>query len=224
MIIGSDFIILIGTSVCQIFLRIYFWEKKLETVDKGIISMVKCKLYNLWLLLYNIIDSSMMGGCAMFNIGDKVVYPMHGAGVIEGIEEKEILGEKRKYYVMKMPIGDMKVMIPVDNVEEIGIREIIDNEDMEKVLDILKGDQTKMPQNWNRRYRLNMEKIKSGDIFEIAAVVRNLMIRDAEKGLSTGERKMLNSAKQMLISEIVLASDYDPEETERLIDDAVNFV
>ncbi len=89
---------------------------------------------------------------------------------------------------MKMPIGDMKVMIPVDNVEEIGIREIIDNEDMEKVLDILKGDQTKMPQNWNRRYRLNMEKIKSGDIFEIAAVVRNLMIRDAEKGLSTGGR------------------------------------
>ena len=159
----------------------------------------------------------------MFNIGDKVVYPMHGAGVIEGIEEKEILGEKRKYYVMKMPIGEMKVMIPVDNVEEIGIRDIIDDSDMEKVLTILKGDKTKMPQNWNRRYRINMEKIKSGDIFEIASVVRNLMIRDAEKGLSTGERKMLNSAKQMLISEIVLASDYGQEETERLIDEAVNF-
>ncbi|MCF6461424.1 CarD family transcriptional regulator [Clostridium sp. Cult3] len=159
----------------------------------------------------------------MFNIGDKVVYPMHGAGVIEGIEEKEILGEKRKYYVMKMPIGEMKVMIPVDNVEEIGIREIIDDSDMERVLTILKGDKTKMPQNWNRRYRINMEKIKSGDIFEIASVVRNLMLRDAEKGLSTGERKMLNSAKQMLISEIVLASDYDQEETERLIDEAVNF-
>lgn len=165
----------------------------------------------------------MMGGCTMFNIGDKVVYPMHGAGVIEGIEEKEILGEKRKYYVMKMPIGEMKVMIPVDNVEEIGIREIIDDSDMERVLTILKGDKTKMPQNWNRRYRINMEKIKSGDIFEIASVVRNLMLRDAEKGLSTGERKMLNSAKQMLISEIVLASDYDQEETERLIDEAVNF-
>jgi CarD family transcriptional regulator len=165
----------------------------------------------------------MIGGCTMFNIGDKVVYPMHGAGVIEGIEEKEILGEKRKYYVMKMPIGEMKVMIPVDNVEEIGIRDIIDDSDMEKVLTILKGDKTKMPQNWNRRYRINMEKIKSGDIFEIASVVRNLMIRDAEKGLSTGERKMLNSAKQMLISEIVLASDYDQEETERLIDEAVNF-
>lgn len=158
----------------------------------------------------------------MFNIGDKVVYPMHGAGIIEGIEEKEILGEKRKYYIMRMPIGDMKVMIPVDNVDEIGIREIISNDDLEKVLNILKGDRTKMPQNWNRRYRINMEKIKSGDIFEIASVVRNLMLRDAEKSLSTGERKMLNSAKQMLISEIVLVVDYDQEETERLIDEAVN--
>ena len=160
----------------------------------------------------------------MFKIGDRIVYPMHGAGVIEQIEEKEILGEKRKYYVMKMPIGDMKVMIPVDNIEEIGIREIIDDDDMEKVVKILKGDQTKMPQNWNRRYRMNMEKIKSGDIFEIASVVRNLMIRDAQKGLSTGERKMLNSAKQMLISEIVLVSDIDQEETEKFIDEAVNFM
>ncbi|CCQ94262.1 conserved hypothetical protein [[Clostridium] ultunense Esp] len=158
----------------------------------------------------------------MFNIGDKVVYPMHGAGIIEGIEEKEILGEKRKYYIMRMPIGDMKVMIPVDNVDEIGIREIINNDDLEKVLNILRGDRTKMPQNWNRRYRINMEKIKSGDIFEIASVVRNLMLRDAEKSLSTGERKMLNSAKQMLISEIVLVVNYDQEETERLIDEAVN--
>ncbi|HSH36490.1 CarD family transcriptional regulator [Schnuerera sp.] len=158
----------------------------------------------------------------MYNIGDKVVYPMHGAGIIEGIEEKEILGEKRKYYIMRMPIGEMNVMIPVDNIEEIGIREIITNDDLEKVLDVLKGDKTKMPQNWNRRYRLNMEKIKSGDIFEIAAVVRNLMLRDAEKALSTGERKMLNSAKQMLISEIVLVVDSNQEETEKLINDAIN--
>lgn len=159
----------------------------------------------------------------MYKIGDKVVYPMHGAGIIEKIEEKEILGEKSKYYVMKMPIGEMKVMIPVANIEEIGIRQIIEDEEMEKVLTILKGDSTKMPQNWNRRYRMNMEKIKSGDIFEIASVVRNLMLRDAEKPLSTGERKMLNNAKQMLISEIVLVEDIDPEETEKLIDESVNF-
>ncbi|NLY77212.1 MAG: CarD family transcriptional regulator [Tissierellia bacterium] len=160
----------------------------------------------------------------MFNIGDKIVYPMHGAGIIEGIEEKEILGEKRKYYIMKMPIGDMSVMIPVDSVDEIGVREIISNEEISKVINILKGEMTHMPQNWNRRYRANMEKIKSGDIFEIAVVVRNLMLRDAEKSLSTGERKMLNSAKQILISEIVLSTEYTQEETEKLIDEAVNCV
>lgn len=173
--------------------------------------------------MYNIKwKKCLIGGHYMFNIGDKIVYPMHGAGIIEGIEEKEILGEKRKYYIMKMPIGDMKVMIPVDSVNEIGVREIISNEEIGRVINILKGGKTSMPQNWNRRYRANMEKIKSGDIFEIAVVVRNLMLRDAEKTLSTGERKMLNNAKQMLISEIVLATDYTQEETEKLIDEAVN--
>ncbi len=160
----------------------------------------------------------------MFNIGDKVVYPMHGAGIIEGIEEKEILGEKKKYYIMRMPIGDMNIMIPVDSIDKIGVRQIISREEIDKVINVLKGEQSNMPQNWNRRYRANMEKIKSGDIFEIAAVVRNLMLRDAEKSLSTGERKMLNSAKQILISEIVLATNYSQKETERIIDEAVNCV
>ncbi|NLK44355.1 MAG: CarD family transcriptional regulator [Tissierellia bacterium] len=157
----------------------------------------------------------------MFNIGDKVVYPMHGAGIIEGIEEKEILGEKRKYFIMRMPIGDMKVMVPVDNVEEVGVREIIDKQDLDKVISILKGSKTDMPQNWNRRYRINMDKIKSGDIFEIAVVVRNLLKMDMEKGLSTGEKKMLSSAKQMLLSEMVLVSEYDMEKIEELIVEAV---
>ena len=107
-------------------------------------------------------------------------------------------------------------------VKEIGIREIIDDEEIEQVFEVLKGSKTKMPQNWNRRYRLNMDKIKSGDIYEIASVVRNLMIRDAEKGLSTGERKMLNSAKQMLVSELVLAKGIDRQQTETLIDEAIN--
>lgn len=157
----------------------------------------------------------------MFDIGDKVVYPMHGAGIIEGIEEKEILGEKRKYFVMRMPIGDMKVMVPVDNIEEVGVREIINKEDLEKVMSVLKGQETEMPQNWNRRYRINMDKIKSGDIFEIATVVRNLLRMDMEKGLSTGEKKMLSSAKQMLLSEIALVSDYDIDEIEKMITNAV---
>ncbi|MBS4536852.1 CarD family transcriptional regulator [Clostridium sp. D2Q-11] len=157
----------------------------------------------------------------MFNIGDKIVYPMHGAGIIEGIEEKEILGEKRKYYVMKMPMGEMKVMVPMDNIEDIGIREVINLDEVEQVLAVLGDDETKMPQNWNRRYRANMDKIKSGDIYEIANVVRNLIIRDREKGLSTGERKMLNNAKQMLISEIVLAKNIDEHQAEDLIEDIV---
>lgn len=157
----------------------------------------------------------------MFEIGDKVVYPMHGAGTIEDVELKEILGEERKYFIMKMPIGEMKVMIPIDNMVEVGVREIISKEEMEEVITILKGDQSKMPQNWNRRFRLNMDKIKSGDIHEIAAVVRNLMILDNEKGLSTGERKMLNDAKQMLISEMVLVYDITLEETEKLIAESV---
>jgi len=158
----------------------------------------------------------------MFNIGDMIVYPMHGAGVIEAIEEKEILGEKRKYFIMRMPIGDMKAMVPIDNVEDVGVREIIDQEEMERVLDILRGSKTSMPQNWNRRYRINLDKIKSGDIYEIAAVVRNLMLLDMLKGLSTGERKMLSNAKQMLVSEMVLVLDITLEEVEERILEAVN--
>lgn len=157
----------------------------------------------------------------MFNIGDKIVYPMHGAGIIVAIEEKEILGKKRKYYIMKMPMGDMKVMVPIDNVEDIGIREVINDQEIEQVLAVLGDHKTKMPQNWNRRYRANMDKIKSGDIYEIASVVRNLIIRDREKGLSTGERKMLNNAKQMLVSEIVLAKDIEQIEAEDLIENIV---
>lgn len=152
-----------------------------------------------------------------FNIGDKVVYPMHGAGIIVAIEEKEVLGEKQTYYIMKLPIGDMKVMIPTDNVAEIGLRQVIDNEDVEKVFEILRGEKSNMSQNWNRRYRANMEKIKSGDIFEVAEVVRNLAIRDREKGLSTGERKMLDNARQILISELVLAQDATEEEVEETL-------
>ncbi|MFA5576474.1 MAG: CarD family transcriptional regulator [Tissierellaceae bacterium] len=159
----------------------------------------------------------------MFNVGDKVVYPMHGAGIIEGIEEKEILGEIRRYFIMRMPIGDMKVMVPVDNVEEVGVREIIDPNELERVISILKGNKTSMPQNWNRRYRINMDRIKSGDIFEIAAVVRNLLMMDLEKGLSTGEKKMLSSAKQMLLSEMVLVSDSDIEKIEKLVIEAVKY-
>lgn len=158
----------------------------------------------------------------LFNIGDKIVYPMHGAGVIEAIEEKEILGEKKKYYVMRMPIGEMKVMIPIDNVEEIGVREVVGRDEIKQVFNILQGEKSKMSSNWNRRFRANMDKIRSGNVFQVAEVVRNLSIRDKEKGLSTGERKMLENAKRILISEIVLSQDIDKDEALQLVDDIFN--
>jgi CarD family transcriptional regulator len=158
----------------------------------------------------------------MFNIGDKVVYPMHGAGIIESIEEKEILGNKQKYYIMRMPIGNMKVMIPLESVNDIGLREVIKKEQVDMVVAVLSQHKTNMPNNWNRRYRVNMDKIKSGDILEVADVVRNLMLRDKEKGLSTGERKMLNNAKQILVSELVLVKNMGEDEIESMIEGIIN--
>lgn len=155
----------------------------------------------------------------MYNVGDKIVYPMHGAGIIESIEEREILGEKQNYYIVRMPMGDMKVMIPTKNVENIGIRGIIKYKEVEKVLGILREKDVNVTSNWNKRYRENMVKIKSGNIYAVADVVRTLMLRDRAKGLSTGERKMLNSARQILISELVLAKGIDQMKIEGLIDD-----
>lgn len=154
----------------------------------------------------------------MFDKGDRVVYPNHGAGTIVDVEVKEILGEEKKYYIMELPIGEMRVMIPVHKVEEIGIRDVIDEEEAENVFHLLKGEKSKMSQNWNRRYRANMEKLKTGDIYEVVEVVRNLTIRDMEKGLSTGEKKMLSNARKILISELVLAKDMTEEEVVDKID------
>ncbi len=157
----------------------------------------------------------------MFKIGDKIVYPMHGAGVIEDLEIKEVLGERREYYILRMPIGDMKVMVPVENIEDVGVRDIISKEEIEVVFSILKDKKSKMPDNWNRRYRSNLDLIKTGDINQIAEVVRNLSLLDKEKGLSTGERKMLTDAKKILYSELVLASSLSVDEIEKLVDDAI---
>ncbi len=157
----------------------------------------------------------------MYNVGDKIVYPMHGAGVIESIEEREILGRKQSYYILKLPLGDMKVLIPICSVEDIGIRGIIDEGDVMKVFKILQEQEVNVTANWNKRYRENMNKIKSGSIFEVAKVVRALMLRDKERGLSTGERKMLGSARQILISELVLVKKMDIFEIEGIIDNYV---
>ena len=153
----------------------------------------------------------------MFNVGDFIVYPMHGAGTIDAIEEKDILGEKQSYYILKMP-GEVKVMVPTDKAEQIGVRNIIDKSSADKVFSILEEDETEMSMNWNKRYRDNMEKMKSGDIYEVADVVRNLSFKQKEKGLSTGEKKMLLNAKQILVSELVLAERSSYEEMENIVD------
>ena len=157
----------------------------------------------------------------MFKVGDKIVYPMHGAGVIETIEEKSILNEKQSYYIIKMP-GEVKVMVPTAKAEEIGVRNIIDKETAGKVINVLEQDSTEMSMKWNKRYRDNVEKMKSGDIFEVADIVRNLSFKQKDKGLSTTEKKMLLNAKQILVSELVLAESKEKEEIESLVENKIN--
>jgi CarD family transcriptional regulator len=163
-----------------------------------------------------------MGGIKMFNIGDKVVYPMHGAGVIESIEEKEILGQKQKYYIMKMPIGDIQVMVPTSNAVEVGMREVIACKDADRVLSVLSSDITEMNPNWNKRYRANMESMKTGDILAVAEVARNLHRIDKVKNLSNGEKQMLSNAMQIMSSELILVKDITIDEAKKLICESID--
>jgi CarD family transcriptional regulator len=157
-----------------------------------------------------------------FRVGDRIAHPMHGAGVIDSIEKRKINGTEREYYVLKLPVGDMLVMIPKETSSEIGVRPIVARETAEKIINAIPNIQIDMVQNWNKRYRENMLKIKSGDLMEVAAVVKGLMCRDMDRGLSTGERKMLHSAKQILISEIVLAESSSYEEVENRLNAAMS--
>ena len=157
----------------------------------------------------------------MFSAGDKIVYPMHGAGIICGIEERKILGQKKEYYIFKLPCSEINIMIPVDSEAAVGIRPIADKTVISDVIKLLGGESSQMDSNWNRRYRDNMEKLKSGDIMKAAEVVRDLMRADRQKNLSSGENKMLANAKRILISEIMLASDMTSDEAQKVICDAV---
>lgn len=151
----------------------------------------------------------------MFQIGDYIVHPMHGAGVIESVVTKKISGQQRDYYVLKLPVGDMVVMVPVAGCENIGVRSIISKSEAENIFESFKELEVSMTQNWNKRYRENMDKIKSGNLLDVASVVKGLMCRDNERGLSTGERKMLHFAKQILISELVIATETDYDGVEQ---------
>lgn len=150
----------------------------------------------------------------MLAIGDRVVYPSYGAGVIEAIEEHEVLGERHCYYILTIPYGSMRVMIPLEKVESVGLREVIPEMDIPKVIAILRTAPGPSNATWNRRFHLNLAKVKSGSIYEVAEVVRNLTIQDRLKRLSTGERRLLETARQILISELVLVSGKDVHSTE----------
>jgi CarD family transcriptional regulator len=150
----------------------------------------------------------------VFQVGDKIVHPMHGAGVIDAIVQKKVSGIVRDYYMLKLPAGSMMVMIPTENSEEIGVRPIMDKDASEHVISLICTIEVDMTLNWNRRYRENMLRLKSGNVIEVARVVKSLMRREGDRGLSTGERKMLHSAKQILISELVLSQNSSYEEME----------
>lgn len=144
-----------------------------------------------------------------------------GPGVLESVVQKKVDGVTREYYIMKLPQRSMVVMIPTENSEEIGVRPVIDREQADKLLAAIPGIQVEMTANWNHRYRENLERLKSGNLLEVARVVKGLMQRDGERGLSTGERKMLHNAKQILISELVLSQNASYEDMEARVNRAL---
>ena len=157
----------------------------------------------------------------MFQVGDKIVHPMHGAGVVDSIVSKKVNGVVREYYLLKIPVGGMLVMIPTTNSEEIGVRPVVNSAEADRIIASIPDIEVDMTANWNRRYRENMLRLKSGDLTEVARVVKGLALRDTDRGLSTGERKMLNSAKQILISELVLSQNTSYEDVEARINTAL---
>jgi CarD family transcriptional regulator len=154
----------------------------------------------------------------LYKVGDKVVYPHHGAGTVVKKEKREVLGEKREYLTIKILHNDMTVNVPAENAEKVGLRKVIGEDMVKVVVKALTGGGTQMPKNWNRRFKHNRDKMKTGDILELAEVVRNLSLRDHEKGLSTGEKQMFVKAKKILASELMYAKDMDEEEAAEWLD------
>ena len=157
----------------------------------------------------------------MFKIGDKIVYPMHGAGIIDSVEIKEFLGEEKEYFILKMPIGNMDISIPKSNINKMNIRDVISKEEGEKILKILEEDPEDLNNNWNLRFRENQEILKTGDIFKIANMVRDLVALDDDKGLSTTEKKLLNRARRIMASELVMSGSLEKDDAEKMIDESI---
>jgi CarD family transcriptional regulator len=156
-----------------------------------------------------------------YEIGDHVVYPHHGAGKVLKKEVRRVLGSEREYLTIKIIHNEMTVMVPCENASKAGLRRIIDEEEVERVIAVLRDDVSSMPKNWNRRFKHNRDKIKTGDVFELAEVVRNLAIREADKGLSTGEKQMFTRAKKVLASELTYALEMEEGDAEAHIDSLI---
>jgi len=155
-----------------------------------------------------------------FRVGDKVVYPHHGAAVIEGVQEREVEGESRKYWVLRLSYGDLTLMVPTDGTDEVGLRGVVPKNELDQVYKVLQSKkQAPAPSNWSRRFKSHVEKLRSGDIYQVAEVVRNLSNRDKDKGLSAGEKRMLTKARQILVSELTFSAGVKEEKAEAMLDD-----
>ena len=159
------------------------------------------------------------GRLGLYKVGDKVVYPHHGAGTVVKKEKRKVLGEEREYLQIQILHNDMTVQVPTENADRVGLRKVIDENTVEQVLKALRGSGTTMPKNWNRRFKHNRDKMKTGDILELAEVVRNLALRDHEKGLSTGEKQMYVKAKKILASELMYAKDMTEDQAHEWLEE-----
>lgn len=156
------------------------------------------------------------------NVGDRIVYPMHGAGEVAGIEENEVGGVINSYYVLRLPMGNLKLMLPIDKIDEIGLRDVIGKEKIEDVAKVLSEEAEQQQGSWNKRFHANLDRMKTGDILEVAAIVRNLARQNEKKKISSGEQRLLDLAKQILISELVYAFDKTPEFVSDWVDEKIN--
>lgn len=158
----------------------------------------------------------------MYKVGDKVVHPMHGAGTVEEIRQINIAGKKRSYYAVKFAVGNMTANVPIDNIDSIGLRDVIDKDEAKRVIEAFINVPINDDSNWNKRQRENLAKIKSGDIYQVVSVLKDLMYRDKRKGLSTNERKTLNNAKQIVLSELVLSAFASASDIESIMNDTID--
>jgi len=160
----------------------------------------------------------------LLKVGDIIFYPMHGAGVIDSIEHCDVMGEDKSYYVLKLPMGNLKVMIPTDNADNVGIRDIMEKEQVDEVISVFASPPDKPVGSWNKRFNAHLERMKSGNPSDVAAVARNLLLQDRQRKVSSGERRLLDLSKQILVSELVYACDKTPEEVERWLNELLDGV